>query len=243
MNIFGGSDPFNATGSGGGGSGTGGDGSGTGVTDYPALTNKPLIAGVPLVGNLPLSSFGIKSNQAGQVKARFNNLTCTGFVANTAVRMFLREADSATLEPAPTTLWPQAAIDAGEDDYMPGFFAQGASEADDRIRENNCPGQVHRWRVAGNYAGKDIGNLGRLRCSIMNPDSGFSLSASLVVPSGITSDNITFEFSSVADSNSLGVGRGYQLWFETSFDDSGLIVTVNSIVRISEAIDSLRAAS
>jgi len=183
-----------------------------------------------------LDNYHLKSNQSGQVKVRFTGLDTTGFTANVDVLASIRSA-TGTVSPSPTTQWSKQAIDDNTTTYATGFFKQGTQESGDRLRENNVPGQVHRWRIAGNYTEKVLANQGRLRCFLTNPDTGFRVSASMVLPSGITGDDFTFEFTSIADSDSLGIGRGYKLGFATTFTDDSLVLTVNSIVRISEAID------
>lgn len=85
----------------------------------------------------------IKSNQSGQVKVRFDGLTASGFTANTPVSLVMRNA-TATIQSAPTTMWPQQAIDDNTTTYETGFFIQGDTSDDDRMRENNVLGQEHR---------------------------------------------------------------------------------------------------
>ena len=196
------------------------------------------LQGVTLENTLSmmLEKMDIKSNQSGQVKVRYENLSTIGFSANVETILSIRNA-TAIVQDAPTTMWPQEALDTLTDAYETGFFIQGTTEAEDRIRENNVLGQVHRWRVAGQWTNKNISNQGILRCFLVNPDTGFAVSNTYFLLSGITDDSFTFEFTSISDSGSLDSGRGYQLGFETSFDDPNLTIQVNSIVRISEAME------
>lgn len=176
------------------------------------------------------------TNNAGHVKVRFTNLTHTGFVTDVGEVFSLRNA-TATIADAPTTLWSRAAVVAGINQYNGGFFIRGDTADDDRIRENIVPGQETRWRIAGQFSGKDPGNMGELRGYLTNPDSGFRVSESASLLAGVTDGDFTIEFTSIADENSLADGRGYQLGFVVSFDDENLTVTVNSIVRFDEATE------
>ena len=68
-------------------------------------------------------------------------------------------------------------------------------------------------------------------------NSGFIVIAGLTLPSGITTDVFTMEFTTISDTSSLASGRGYRLGFGTSFTDNNLKVDITNITRLSEAIE------
>ena len=59
----------------------------------------------------------------------------------------------------------------------------------------------------------------------------------LTVPTGVTTGLFSAELTTIADSASLAVGKGYKLGITTSFTDNNMAITINSITRVSEAID------
>lgn len=60
----------------------------------------------------------------------------------------------------------------------------------------------------------------------------------ITLPSDKTSGIFTMELMTIADNASLAVGRGYQLIAQTSFTDNNLVVRVDSITRISFAVEN-----
>jgi hypothetical protein len=107
-----------------------------------------------------------------------------------------------------------------------------------RLRENNIPGQTHRWRIIGSYENKAQGNNGELQFLLVNPDSGFYVTDQITLPSNKTEGQFTIELMTIADDASLAVGRGYLLRAATSFADNNLVVKIDSITRISFAVEN-----
>lgn len=192
------------------------------------------IAALIAIGNFKLGGGAIPSNNAGQIKVGFTGLSKTGFVADTE---YLLPMDTATptIAPEPTTTFPKGSATT----FNPAMFIPGANPPTTmRLRENIKPGQVHRWRVIGSYANKSASNNGELELKLKNPDSGFVVADQFTLPSNRTTGLFTLEFITIADGDSLNVGKGYQLVCNTSFTDSNLIVNVSSITRMSIATEN-----
>lgn len=118
-------------------------------------------------------------NHAGQIKANYTGLQISDVTANQEYTMPLHTA-TPTISDAPTTM---------------------------RLRENNIPGQSRRWRIIGGYENKAQGNNGELQLILKNPDSGFSVTDQITLPSDKTSGIFTMELMTIADNASLAVGR------------------------------------
>ena len=56
-------------------------------------------------------------------------------------------------------------------------------------------------------------------------------------PTDVTTDLFSAEFTTIADSASLATGKGYKLGITTFFTDNNMVITINSITRVSEAIN------
>jgi hypothetical protein len=181
----------------------------------------------------------IKSNNAGQVRVKYNGtLMVSGVTANAQVYPNIRGA-TPEVSAAPTTKWPKQSITDGVDNYAAGFYVQGSPSdgSGDRLRENNVPGQVHRWRFICKYQNKDTANTGGVFFVLTNPASGFTVSGEVTLPSGSTQGDITAEVTTIADTASMAVGAGYRLYVMTTFTDASLQIIFDSITRISEAVD------
>ncbi len=172
---------------------------------------------------------GGNRNYAGQVRANTSNLSLTGFT-ELVERLLPIESATVVLSGEPTTTWPVGSGDA----YHPHMFNLTTT----RLREYNAPGQVHLWRIQGNYTGKVAGNTRELLCRMYNPDSGFQVFDTVVLSSGLTQGNFTFNFVTIADSASLDDGRGYRLAFTYSTTNALFMVNVTGITRISLAVEA-----
>lgn len=173
-------------------------------------------------------------NHAGQIKANYTGLQISNVTANQEYTMPLHTA-TPTISDAPTTIYPSGSATT----YNPAMFIPGDNPPTTmRLRENNIPGQSHRWRIIGGYENKAQGNNGELQLILKNPDSGFSVTDQITLPSDKTSGIFTMELMTIADNASLAVGRGYQLIAQTSFTDNNLVVRVDSITRISFAVEN-----
>ena len=73
---------------------------------------------------------------------------------------------------------------------------------------------------------------GSIRATLSNPDSGFKITSVQLVPNGSNGNGntLTFYFYTVADQESLAVGRGYQLFVES---DLTCNLTIESLTRVS----------
>lgn len=181
-------------------------------------------------------SVSIRSNQAGQVKANYIGLFKRDFKAGEVYYPSVR-AITPTLSPRPITLWPNKAVTTGTNAYSTGFFIKGATEADDRFIENPVPGQVHRWRILGSFYAKPQASNAGLYVSLVNTNTSFSVTEAITLPSGTASGFFTAELTTIASSDSIGVGKGYRLSLMATMTDTKLQVDILNITRISEAID------
>lgn len=170
-------------------------------------------------------------NNSGQIKVNYTGLSRSNVTQNTVYTMPINTA-TATVVASPTTTYPF---------NSPQDYSAMYNAASQKLRENNIPGQVHRWRIQGNYSGKATGNNGQLQFRLRNLDSGFIVTSESTLPSGLSTGNFTYEFTTIADNDSLATGRGYILELVTSFTDANLVVNVTSILRDSEATE-LQAA-
>ena len=176
------------------------------------------------------------SNQSGQVKVNYLNLKVTGTTANTISYPSFR-LSTYTTSPKPVTKWPTKSVEEGINIYETGMYVMGLNENADRLRENPIEGQVHRWRIIGSFTNKSSTNGGAMVFSLVNPDSTFSVTDAITLPTGVTTGLFSAELTTIADSASLATGKGYKLGITASFTDNNMAITINSITRVSEAID------
>lgn len=173
-----------------------------------------------------------KKNEAGQVKVNYTDLTLTGFTRNT-LRTFDINAATQTISASPTTKYPNST----PNNYA-GFFdsSRGAGPTG-RLIENPINGQTHFWRVQGSYSGKANGNTGVIELILRNPVSGFQYYMTVNLPDGRTSGNFNLLAITIADPASIPAPNGYVLDAITSFTDTNLQISIQSITRISNAIE------
>lgn len=173
-----------------------------------------------------------KKNEAGQVKVNYTGLTLTGFTGNT-LRTFDINAATQTISASPTTKYPNST----PNNYA-GFFdsSRGAGPTG-RLIENPINGQTHFWRVQGSYSGKANGNTGVIELILRNPVSGFQYYMTINLPDGRTSGNFNLLAITIADPASIPAPNGYVLDAITSFTDTNLQISIQSITRISNAIE------
>lgn len=178
--------------------------------------------------NMFIPGYGL--NRGGQIRVNYTGLAVTGFEVDVA-KDFPLETATPSVHAWPTTVWESNNVTHA---YDPDFF----DHTTHRLRENAEVGQSTLWRVNGTYAGKNLNNNGALDIQLYNPDSGFSTSQVITLPSGRTSGPFTTFMLTIADNASLAAGRGYKLRVITSFLDAGMVVNISNIVRSSRSIEN-----
>lgn len=130
-----------------------------------------------------------------------------------------------TFAAAPTTSWPETTVP------FPGVTANIYTAATSKWRENEINGQVHLWRLITTIV-PGSASAGAVRAYLNNPDSGFIVDSVQLVPNGSSGVGAiaTFYFYTIADQESLAVGRGYTLNIQANV---ACTVTIESFTRVS----------
>ena len=205
-------------------------GTGTKPTTVGYLSDSGITAS-PVVG----SEVGFATyNEAGQVKITYTGLTLNNFTANTYKKFDIISATQ-TIVASPTTTYPNST----PNNYAGVFDGTRGTSPNGRLIENPVGGQVHAWRLQGSYSGKSTGGSGveLLYLRIKNPVSGFQIIKAITLPNGMASGNIYEEFITIADDASIPSPNGYILEVASSVTDAGLTVQMDSITRISFAVE------
>lgn len=132
--------------------------------------------------------------------------------------------------PAPTTNWPENTVPYPGVTSNIYYESSPATLTNQRWRENITEGQVHVWRLIATVT-PNSNSAGSIRGTFINPDSGFKVTSIQEIPKGSGIGNtVTLYFYTIADSNSLDTGKGYQLKLQS---DITCDVVVESFTRIS----------
>ena len=129
--------------------------------------------------------------------------------------------------PSPTTSWPENIVSPQDSDiYINNIAAHGG-----KFRENPISGQVHLWRI---IARLEVGasSTASVSCLLRNPDSGFVTTSLQLIPGNSGGGPIiTFNFTTIADTNSTDPARGYQFWLDANVKLD--TVTILDVTRVS----------
>jgi len=172
---------------------------------------------------------------AGHVTANVSNVSLTDAWTggSGAYRRF--DIQSGNIEIAG---YPNTIPSKGSDGTL---FIVGATPEDGRLRENNRSGQVHLWRFSVEYSGLDSDQQYYFIGRLSNPDSGFELNVTQTIftTNDATSGTISFSFETIADSDSLGDGRGYEFGIIAIFNSwSSGVLDLTKILRTSLAMEN-----
>jgi len=212
-----------------------------GVTPEPVvgsgIGSLPLTISFTEISDKPttVSGYGIANyNESGQVKVNYTGLTVNNFTANT-YKPFNIISATHTVATSPTTTYPHST----PKNYAGVFDGARGNTPNGRLIENPVGGQTHAWRLQGSYSGKSSGGSGveLLYLRIKNPVSGFQIIKAITLPNGMASGNIYEEFITIADDASIPSPNGYILEVAASVTDAGLTVQMESITRISFAVE------
>ena len=212
-----------------------------GVTPSPVagsdIGSLPLTISFTDIANKPntLSGYGITNyNESGQVKVNYTGLTLSNFTAN-VYKAFNIISATTTVSGSPTTTYPHSTPNS----YAGVFDGTRGTTPNGRLIENPIGGQVHAWRIQGSYSGKSTGGSGveLLYLRVRNPVSGFQIIKAITLPNGLATGNIYEEIITIADDASIPSPNGYILEVATSMTDTGLTVQMDSITRISFAVE------
>lgn len=176
-------------------------------------------------------------NEAGQVKINYTGLTLSGFTAGN-YQQFNISGATPTIVSSPTTKYPNST----PNNYNGVFDATrngGSTSFAGRLIENPINGQVHKWRIQGNYSGKSVvlANTQMLYIRLRNPVSGFEVIWDTAIPPNQNSGNFTLDFMTISDGASIPSPNGYIIDSMYTATDAGLNVNFSSITRVSEAIE------
>lgn len=169
-------------------------------------------------------------NRTGQIRIDYTGLSITGFAGETPAYFPLNTA-TASVHAWPTTVWESNNVTR---QYDPDFY----NSISDRLRENPILGQSTLWRVNGTFSSKNLNNNGALDIQLYNPDSGFYTGQSITLPSSRTTGPFTVFMLTIADNDSLAVGKGYRLRAIASFADATMTVNITNLVRSSRGIEN-----
>ena len=172
-------------------------------------------------------------NEAGQIRADYPDLSLIGF--DDEVRQYF-DIDSATPTVSSVTKYPNSAENKDYSD----LFADNRSTGNPasligKLIENPVDLSAQTWRIIGQYSNKAANaNIG-LEISLENPVSGFLISQTITLPSGITSGSFSALLTTIADSVSIPFPQGYVLSALTTVSDANLVISIDSITRISNS--------
>lgn len=172
------------------------------------------------------------SNQAGQVKVVYSGLTLTNFTANT-YKTFDFTAATPTVVSPPTTTYPKSTPNS----YLGVFDANRGTSPTGRLIENPVTGQIHGWRIQGQFSGKSTSGTSTevLTLRIRNPVSGFTYVKAITLPNNLASGTFADELITIADNDSIPSPNDYILEAAMSQTDAGLSIQINALTRFSYA--------
>lgn len=171
-------------------------------------------------------------DEAGQIRVDYLNLSTTNFVDGVVKTLDVNSATPIVFS-FPTTMYPHSTPKS----YVGFFDATRGVTPTGRFIENPIYGQTHIWRFQVSYANKASGNNGSLDLIMINPVSGFQYVMSFTLPSGKTNGILNILGITIANEQSIPPPEGYILQVSTSFTDSNLMVNIDSITRISIAVE------
>lgn len=172
------------------------------------------------------------SNQSGQVKIVYSGLTLTNFTANT-YKTFDIAAATPTVVSSPTTTYPKSTPNS----YLGVFDANRGTSPTGRLIENPVSGQIHGWRIQGQFSGKSTSGTSTevLTLRIRNPVSGFTYVKAITLPNNLASGTFADELITIADNDSIPSPNGYIIEAAMSQTDAGLSLQINALTRFSYA--------
>jgi len=115
--------------------------------------------------------------------------------------------------------------------FLPGLY----NSSNDRWLENSINFQPHLWRVSISYTRNSTQSNRELIVRITNPDTGFSLQEIKILPNGnqFQSTTLTWNFSTLADSSSIGSG------YEFEIQAVGAALTINTVEIVRTSLETL----
>ncbi|WP_027388579.1 pyocin knob domain-containing protein [Chryseobacterium gregarium] len=180
-----------------------------------------------------------RKNESGQVKITYTGLSVSNFAANTYKQVNIGGA-APTIAALPTTKYPNST----PNNYKGVFDSTrngGSTSYAGRLIENPVPGQNHRWRIIGSYSGRtaSLAETQTLYLRLRNPVSGFTVMGGVIILAPQqTAGEFSILFDTIADSASISVPNGYILEAIATYADTNLSLTISSVTRFSEAVES-----
>ncbi|MCJ7936269.1 MAG: hypothetical protein MUW56_22210 [Chryseobacterium sp.] len=168
----------------------------------------------------------VKMNSGAGVKPSFLFRTSGGIPLNSYQNIAYQTPVSllADFSPAPATSWPENIASPA----VGNIYDQNSG----KFLDNSVAGQIHTWRVIVKYENKNNGSVAFVTVNMANPSTSFSIDQTAVAPNGVTSGNLVFYLTTVADSSSTTNGYTIKIKSDTAMD-----VIIDSITRVSQAKD------
>ena len=173
-------------------------------------------------------------NDSGQVKVNYDVTLQIIGVTSGAPKTFDIGAATPIMSGFPTTTYPAS---SPSQTFSAMFDISRGTLPNGRLIENPVPGQIHFWRVQGNFNNKTTSQTGSLKIRLRNLSTGFLYDQSIILSDGLTGDYFNIILISIADSASIPAPYGYILDLISNFTDADLIINIFSITRISIATE------
>lgn len=126
--------------------------------------------------------------------------------------------------PTPATSWPENIVSP--------TVANIYDQSNGRFLDNSVAGQVHTWRIIAKYENKNNGSVAFVTVNMSNMNNTFSIDQTAVAPNGVTTGNLVFYLTTVADSSSFTNGYTIKIKSDTAMD-----IIIDNITRVSQAKD------
>ncbi|AZB26420.1 hypothetical protein EG339_18430 [Chryseobacterium bernardetii] len=168
----------------------------------------------------------VKMNSGAGIKPSFAFRTSGGIALNSYQNIIYQTPVNIITDfsPAPATSWPE--------NIASPAVANIYDQSNGRFLDNSVAGQVNTWRIIAKYENKNNGSVAFVTVNMSNTNNTFSIDQTAVAPNGVTTGNLVFYLTTVADSSSFTNGYTIKIKSDTAMD-----VIIDNITRVSQAKD------